>query len=119
MFVRTVWVVVTPRQRLCVTCVGNGYAATFGARAPYAPLPFRGYVCLALDSAQRRNAVLDEFESRCVPTSIYRGMFVVCPGMAQLRRASSGEVRSALLRVKEPLPPSNTSGLEDVLGQRG
>ena len=99
MFVRTVWVVVTPRQRLCVTCVDNGYATTIGVRVPHAPLPFRGCVCLALDPAQRRNAVLDEFESRCDPTSIYRGMFVLCPWMAQLRRASSGEVRSALLRV--------------------
>ena len=61
MFVRTAWVVVTPRRRLHVTCVGDGYAATFGLWAPHAPLPFRGYVCLALDSAQRRNAVLDEF----------------------------------------------------------
>ena len=34
-----------------------------------------------------------------------------------LRRASSVELRSALLRVKKHLPPANTSGLEDVLGQ--
>ena len=39
--------------------------------------------------------------------------------MVQLRRASPSEVRSALLRVKKHLPPSNTSGLEDVLGQGG
>ena len=102
LFVRTVWVVGTPGQRLCVTRVDNGYATTFGVWVPRAPLPFRGYVCLAWDSAQRRNAALDEFESRCDPTSIHRDMFVVCPWVAQLRRASSGEARSALLRVKTP-----------------
>ena len=41
------------------------------------------------------------------------------PWMVQLRHASPGEVRSALQRVKKHLPPSNASGLEDVLGQGG
>ena len=39
--------------------------------------------------------------------------------MVQLRQASPGEVRSALLRAKKRLPLSNTSGSEDVLGQGG
>ena len=39
--------------------------------------------------------------------------------MVELRRASPSELRSALLRVQKRLPPSNTSGLEDVLGQGG
>ena len=37
--------------------------------------------------------------------------------MVDLRRASSAELRSALLRAKKHLPQSNTSGLEVVLGQ--
>ena len=37
--------------------------------------------------------------------------------MAEHRRASPTELRSALRRVKKHLAPANTSGLEDVLGQ--
>ena len=108
-----------PPTALCETCVENGYASTFGAWAPHAPLLFRCHVCIAFSSAQHRDRVLVEFKSRCDPTSICRDIFVVCPWMVQLRQASPGEVRSALRRVKKHLPPSNASGLEDVLGQGG
>ena len=108
-----------PPTALCETCVENGYAATFGAWAPHAPLLFRCHVCIAMSSAQHRDKVLIEFKSRCDPTSICRDIFVVCPWMVRLRQASPGEVRSALRRVKKHLPPSNASGLEDVLGQGG
>ena len=107
-----------PPTALCDTCVDNGYAPTLGVWVPHAPLQFRCHVCVALDSALHRDAVLEEFKSRCDPTSICRDIFVVCPWMVELRRASPGEVRSALLRVKKHLPPSNSSGLEDVLGGR-
>ena len=108
-----------PPTALCETCVGNGYASTFGAWAPHAPLIFRCHVCIALSTAQHRDKVVVEFKSRCDPTSICRDIFVVCPWMVQLRQATPGEIRSALRRVKKHLPPSNASGLEDVLGQGG
>ena len=108
-----------PQTALRETCVEHGYASTFGAWVPHAPLQFRCSVRVSLDSAKHRNTALEEFKSRCGPTSICRDTFVVCPWMAQLRRASPSEVRSALLRAKKRLPPSNTSGLEDVLGQGG
>ena len=108
-----------PLTALCESCVENGYAPTFGAWAPHAPLTFRCNVCIALLSAQHRNTVLDEFKSRCDPTSICRDIFVVCPWMVPLRQASPNEIRAALRRVKRHLPPSNSSGLEDVLGQGG
>ena len=108
-----------PQAALGEMCVGNGYASTFCAWVSHASLRFRYHVCLGLDSAQRRNAVLDEFASRCDPTSIRRDKFVVRPWTAQVRRASSGEVRPALLRIRNTSPPSRASGQEDVLGQRG
>ena len=108
-----------PLTALCESCVENGYAPTFGVWAPNAPLQFRCNVCIALNSAQHRNMVLDEFKSRCDPTSICRDIFVVCPWMVHLRQASPNDIRVALRRVKRHLPPSNSSGLEDVLGQGG
>ena len=83
------------------------------------PLIFRCHVCVALGTAKHRDKVVDEFKSRCDPTSICRDIFVVCPWMVRLRQASPGDIRSALRRVKKHLPPSNASGLEDVLGQGG
>ena len=108
-----------PLTALCESCVENGYASTFGVWAPHTPLSFRCNVCIALNSAQHRNMVLDEFKSRCDPTSICRDIFAVCPWMAHLRQAPPNEIRVALRRVKRHLPPSNSSGLEDVLGQGG
>ena len=46
-----------------------------------------------------------------------KDIFLIRPWMVDLRRASSAELRSALLRVKEHLPLSNTSGLDAALGQ--
>ena len=107
-----------PQAALCKTCVDNGCATTFGVWIPSAPLRFRRHVGLAVDSAQRRNAVLDEFESRCNPSSFSRDIVVECPWVVELRRASSGEVRSASLRVADT-SPVELLRFGGCLGQRG
>ena len=98
-------------------CVDKGYAQTFGLWMPSAPIQFRRNVCLALDSVKHREAVVDEFKSRCGLAPSCRDVFAACPRMVELRLASPSELRSALLRVKKHLAPANASGLEDALGQ--
>ena len=61
--------------------------------------------------AKPREAVIDEDENRCYPLFICVGVFVVCPRMAELRRASPTELRCALLRAKKHPAAANTSGL--------
>ena len=95
------------------------FASSLRAWAPNAAAQFRCNMCLALDAAKRRESVVDEYKDRCDPSSVRRDILVMCPWMAGLRRAPPSELRSALLRAKKHLPPSNTSGLEDVLGQGG
>ena len=41
------------------------------------------------------------------------------PWMVDIRRAATGEIRSALLRAKRHLPPANSPGQEDVFGRGG
>ena len=60
-----------------------------------------------------------EYKSRRDPASVCRDIFVVRPWMGELRRASRTDLRTALVRAKKHLPPSNSPGLEDVLGQGG
>ena len=108
-----------PQTALRGMCVDKGYARTFGLWMPGAPAQFRCNVCLASDSAKRRESVADEFKSRCDPASTCRDIFAACPRMVDLRRAAAAEIRSSLMRVKKRLPPSNASGLGDVLGQAG
>ena len=44
---------------------------------------------------------------------------MVCRWIVELRRARPSGLRTALERVKKHLPPSNMSGVEDVLGHGG
>ena len=74
-------------------------------------------MCGALDSVNHRDAVVEELQNRCDPLSARKNIFFVRPWMVDLRCAPFVELRSALLRAKEHLPPANTSGSEDVLGR--
>ena len=85
--------------------------------APGLAAPLRCNVCCALDAAKHREVVVDTYENRCDPMIVRRDIFLVCPWMAELRRAPPTEMRSDLQRVRKHLAPANASGLEDVLGQ--
>ena len=108
-----------PQTALCEMRVDKRYAQTFGLWMPSAPAQFRRNVCLALHSVKHREAAVGEFKSRFDPAPIRRDTFAAYPWMAEVRRSTPAEIRSALLRVKKDLPPPNASGLEDVLGQAG
>ena len=56
-----------------------------------------------------------EYKNRCGPAFVRKDSFVVCPWMADLRRAPPAELRSALMPVKKHLPPLDASGLEVAL----
>ena len=51
--------------------------------------------------------------------SICWDMFTVCPWMVDIRRATSSEIRSDLMRAKRRHLPANTSGLGDMLARGG
>ena len=108
-----------PPSALCDTYADYGFAASVGIWSPNAPAPFRCNICRALDAAKHREFVAGEHRNRRDPASICRDIFMVCPWMAELRRASPSELRTALVRVKKRLPLSNMSGIEDVLGHGG
>ena len=108
-----------PPRAVCDSYADNGFASSLGTWAPNASAPFRCNICRALDAAKYRESVVGVYQNRCDPSSICRDIFAVRPWMLDLRRASPTELRSALLRAKKRLPPSNTSGLEDALGQGG
>ena len=72
-----------------------------------------------MGAAKRRESVAGEYKSRRDPASVCRDIFSVCPWVTEVRRASPAELRAALVRVKKRLPPSSTSGIEDVLGHGG
>ena len=76
-----------------------------------------GFVLAALDAAKHREAVIEEYENRCGPLFVCGDIFVVCPRMAELHRASPTVLRSAHQQIKQHLAPASTSGLEDVLSQ--
>lgn len=94
------------------TCADSGSALSLGAWAPTGAAHSRCRTCNALDSARHSEAAVEEYRNKCDPLSARKDIFVVGPP-----RASSAELRCALFRAKEHLPPANTSGLEDVMGQ--
>ena len=105
-----------PPKTLRGARVDNGYATSAGVWAPGAT-PARRNVCIALDGAGSRTTFIDVYTGRRDPMFVRKDIFSVCPRMVKLTRASSGELRSALLKVKKHLAPADTPGLEDVLGQ--
>ena len=88
-----------------------------GAQSPGASVPPRRNICGAMDSAKRCDAVIEEYKDWRDPLFTRKDIFALSPRMADFVRASLVELRSALLRVKKHLPPANTSGQEEVLGQ--
>ena len=106
-----------PPSALRDTCADNGFASSVGQWVPRASVPFRCNICRAWGAAKRRETLADERKSRRDPASVCRDIFSVCPWVAELRRASPAELRTALLCVKKHHPPPNASGLEDVLGR--
>ena len=104
---------------LCDACADNGFASSVGLWAPSAPAPFRCNICRALNSAYHRESVWGDYKNRRDPASARRDMFIVSPRTVESRRASPSDLRTALIRAKKQLPPSNMSGIEDVLGSGG
>ena len=80
-------------------------------------LPSGATFAWRLDVAERRDAFIDDYKSRCDPTFARKDIFADCPWVAELSRASPGELRDALLRVRKHRAPADASGLEDALGQ--
>ena len=65
---------------VCQTCADSGLTTLLGSRAPTAA-GLRDHACYALDSAMHREAAVDRF--------VRKDIFVVCPWMVDLRRATS------------------------------
>ena len=102
----------SPPIALCETCADRGFVPSMCARSPVAAVPLRPDFRGALGSARRRDAVFEEYNTRCDLLFVRKDIFVACPRMVGLPRASLVGSRS-----KKSLPPANTSGSEDVLGQ--
>ena len=108
-----------PPSALCDTCADNGLASPVGLWTPSAPAPLRCNICRALNSAYHRESVWGDYKNRRDPASARRDMFIVSPRTVESRRASPSDLRTALIRAKKQLPPSNMSGIEGVLGHGG
>ena len=108
-----------PPSALCDACADNGFASPLGLWIPNASGSVRCNIFRASGSAKRRETVAGEYKSRRDPATGRRDISSVCPLMTELRRASPAELRTAFVRVKKRLPPSNTSGIGDALGRGG
>ena len=64
-----------------------------------------------------REAADEVYKNRRGRTLARKDIFVGCPWLADLRRASPAEHRSALLRAKKHLAPANSFGLGDAPGR--
>ena len=103
----------SPPMTICDSREDEGLASLMGAWDKFSAPPFKRHRSTALESAQLREAVLDECNHRCDPFLEREDIFDVCPRVAGIRRASTPELRSSLLRVKERRRPAGTSGLEE------
>ena len=108
-----------PPNALRDACVDNGNAPPAGACTPGATPSRRRNDRFSLDAASRQATFVDVYRARCDPTSVCKDILAASPWMAELNRASPGELRSAVLREQKHLAPANMSGLEEVLGQGG
>ena len=107
----------SPPRALCESRAESGFAPPAGAQLPGAAVPFRCNIRGASDPAKRRDAVNAEYKDRCDPLFVRKDIFAARQRMVNLRSATPVEMRSAPLRVEKHVPPANTSGLGDVLGQ--
>ena len=103
----------------CHPCVDKGLAATMGSRDETSTAPFECQMRapwippnIARPLSTSRSIDVIRFFAR-------EDIFDVCLWMAGIRRASTRELRSALLRVKKLRPRANLPGLEDALGLEG
>ena len=115
--VRVAEVTGPPSNTLCEARVDNGYAFSAGVWTPGATPPFRCNVCIPLDAAKHRTTLIGVYKARCDPMSARKDIFAGCSWMAELSHAAPGELPSALRWTKKHFDPTNTSGLEDALGQ--
>ena len=81
-----------------------------GACSPGASVPFLGNIRGALDSAKRRDAVIEGCENKCDPLSERKDIIAVRPWIVDWRRASSAELRSACFRAKRHVRPARRVG---------
>ena len=93
------------------------FAPSPGLWAPIGAAYFCCRISNASDSAKRREAAVEEYKNRRGTLFVREDVVAAYPWMVDLRRASSAELRSALLRVKKHWPPAGTSGSEDASGQ--
>ena len=82
-----------PHIAVCETCAESGSVPSLGLWAPDAAVQARRHICIAVDAAKHRDAVVEEFKNR--------------------RDASFA--RKDIRRMKEHLPRAITSGLGNVL----
>ena len=85
----------------CATCADGGFAPSQGVWSPSAAIPFLCNNCGALDSAKRRDAAIEEYANRSDPLFARKDIFVACPRLVDLRRASLAELRIAFLRLEK------------------
>ena len=87
----------SPAMTICDSFVDKGLPTTTGARGKTRSSPFKRRMCIALESVELREAVIDEYTHRRDPVYVRKDIFDVCPWMVEIRRASTPELRSPLL----------------------
>ena len=101
-----------PPMTTCDSCADEGLAATMGSWDLTSIAPFKCQMRIVLDSAKYREAAIDDYKHRCDPLSSRKDIFDMCPWAVAMRRASTPELRRALLRVKKHPPLGDLSWLE-------
>ena len=81
------------------------------------PLKYRSLI--GLERLQNPESVMDKYKSCRNPLSICKDVFVVRPCLAEIRRASSTDLRRGVLRVRKHLQPAGSPFHEDTLGRGG
>ena len=104
---------------ICNSSLDTGLAASLGLWGQSSANPLRRQICIALETIRFREDVIDEYTHRCDPSYVCKDIFLACPWVVEIRRASTSDLRRALLRVTKHFPPANTSRLEDVSGRAG
>ena len=65
----------SPPSSVCDSFVDAGLASSLGLWAPGSPAPFRCNVCCALGAALFREAVVEDYKSRCHPALVCKDVF--------------------------------------------
>ena len=107
----------SPPMTICDSSVDKGLAATTGSRDKTSTSPFRYPMRVALDSAEHREGVFDEYKHRCDPLYVCKDIFDAGLRVVGIRCPSTPVLRSGSLRVKKHLHPANPSGLENAFGR--